>query len=109
MEVACLVLGVPAVKKKDPQTLKKYDDYWEAAQKSILSDAKKFLETLVNFDKDSLKEKTINKIDPYIKNPAYTVKEIEKASKACRAICMWSHAMHTYYFVARDVEPKDRN
>jgi len=106
MEVACMVLGVPAVKKKDPQTLKKYDDYWEAAQKSILSDAKKFLETLVNFDKDSLKEKTINKIDPYIKNPAYTVKEIEKASKACRAICMWSHAMHTYYFVARDVEPK---
>ena len=106
MEVACQVLGIAPVKKKDPQTLKKYDDYWEAAQKSILSDAKKFLETLVTFDKDSLTEKTVSKIDPYIKNPAYAVKEIEKASKACRAICMWSHAMHTYYFVARDVEPK---
>ena len=106
MEVACNVLGIPPVKKKDPQTLKKYDDYWEAAQKSILSDAKKFLETLVKFDKDALTEKTIKKIDPYIKKEAYAVKEIEKASKACKAICMWSHAMHTYYFVARDVEPK---
>jgi len=106
MEVACQLLGVAPVKKKDPQTLKKFDDYWEAAQKTILSDAKKFLETLVTFDKDSMTEKMIKKIDPYIKDPAYTVEEIEKASKACRAICMWSHAMHTYYFVARDVEPK---
>eukprot|EP01083_Nonionella_stella_P111300 326422_1 len=106
MEVACKVLGVAPVKKKDPATMKKYDDFWEAAQKSILSDAKKFLETLVTFDKDSLTEKIVSKISPYMSNPAFTVAEIEKASKACRAICMWSHAMHTYFYVARDVEPK---
>merc|ERR1712129_584767 len=57
---------------------------------------------------DSLTDKIIKKIDPFIKNPEYAVKEIEKASKACKAICMWSHAMHTYFFVARDVEPKRR-
>ena len=106
MEVACLVLQIPPVKKKDPGTMKKYDDYWEAAQKNLLSDAKKFLETLVSFDKDSMTEKTVMKFDPYIKDPNFAVKEIEKASKACKAICMWTHAMHTYFFVARDVEPK---
>ncbi|ETO33002.1 Dynein heavy chain family protein [Reticulomyxa filosa] len=107
MEVACIVLGVSPVKKKDiGNPTKKVDDYWEAAQKKLLADPKKLLQTLVEFDKDSLNEKLIETLTPFIEDPSFTVTEIEKASKACKAICMWAHAMHTYYHVAKEVEPK---
>ena len=32
----------------------------------------------------------IKKVGPYIENPDFTPKAIEKASVACKAICMWS-------------------
>lgn len=41
-----------------------------------------------------------------MKDPAFTPKEIEKASKACTAICMWALAMYKYHFVALGVAPK---
>ncbi len=34
----------------------------------------------------------IKKVGPYIENPDFTPKAIEKASVACKAICMWSDA-----------------
>jgi len=34
------------------------------------------------------------------------VKKVEVASKACRAICMWVHAMYDYYIIDKTVEPK---
>ena len=34
----------------------------------------------------------IKKVGPYIENPDFTPKMIEKASVACKAICMWSDA-----------------
>ena len=40
--------------------------------------------------------------------PEFTPKEVEKASKACTAICMWVRAMHKYHHVARAVEPKKK-
>eukprot|EP01083_Nonionella_stella_P228414 809525_1 len=49
MEVTCNLLSIPPIKKKDPSTMKKYDDYWEAAQKSILSDAKKIFRNISYF------------------------------------------------------------
>ena len=34
----------------------------------------------------------IKKVGPYIENPDFTPKMIEKASVACKAICMWVSA-----------------
>lgn len=39
-------------------------------------------------------------------NPDFEAKQIEKASKACTAICLWVRAMHKYNMVAKQVEPK---
>jgi dynein heavy chain, axonemal len=36
----------------------------------------------------------------------FTPVAIEKASKACKAICQWVRAMFTYDTVAKSVEPK---
>lgn len=107
MEVVCIMFGQKPVKKQDPNNPgKKIDDYWETAQKVVLADAKKFLQSLVDFDKDNIPDKIVQAIAPYIADENFTPQAIEKASKACTAICMWARAMNTYHFVAKNVEPK---
>ena len=107
MEVACLYFEVAAVKKADPnQPGKKIEDFFEPAQKVLLSDANRFLKMLQDYDKDHIPDKVIKKVSPYMSNPDFTVEQVEKASVACRAICMWAHAMHKYHFVALGVAPK---
>ena len=79
---------------------KKIDDYWTAGKGQLLADAKVFLDKLFTFDKDNIPDKVIKAIAPFIDDPAFTPQAIEKASKACTAICMWARAMYKYHFVA---------
>jgi len=107
MEVCCIMFSVKPVMKNDPNTPgKKIQDYWEASQKNLLTDAKAFLDMLREFDRDHIPDKVIKAVEPYIKDPEFTPKQIEKASKACTAICMWAQAMYKYHFVALGVAPK---
>jgi dynein heavy chain len=107
MEGVCIMFGIKPVKKNDPNTPgKKIDDYWESSQKELLSDPKKLLDMLFNFDKDNIPEKVIATITPYMDREDFDPAAIKKASVACEAICMWCRAMFKYYHVARSVEPK---
>jgi dynein heavy chain len=109
MEATCIMFGIKAVKVNDPDNVgKKLNDYWQAAQKNILVNANQLLENLKTFDKDNIPDSVIQKIEPYIAMPGFTPTEIEKASKACTAICMWVRAMHKYNAVAKEVEPKKK-
>ena len=109
MEAACIMFGIKPVLKNDPdQVGKKIKDYWESASKKLLPNAIKFLDSLMTYDKDNIPPDRIEKIEPYIVMPEFMPAEIEKASKACTAICMWSRAMYKYYNVARAVEPKKK-
>jgi dynein heavy chain len=106
-EVMCILFGHKPVKKADPdQPGKKIDDYWDTAKKHVFVDANKLLHDLIHFDKDNIPDKIIQKVQPYVKMDEFTPKAIEKASKACTAMCMWALAMNTYHFVALQVEPK---
>ena len=53
-------------------------------------------------------DRVIEKISPYVTNPEFTPAAIEKASKACTAICMWALAMYKYHHVSQAVEPKKK-
>ena len=107
MEAACIMFGVKPLLKNDPDKIgAKIKDYFGAAQKEFLSNANQFLKDLMEFDKDNIPDKVIAQINPYIEMPDFTPAEIEKASKACTAICMWVRAMHKYNQVAKAVEPK---
>eukprot|EP00927_Polykrikos_kofoidii_P001659 TRINITY_DN10635_c0_g2_i1.p1 TRINITY_DN10635_c0_g2~~TRINITY_DN10635_c0_g2_i1.p1 ORF type:complete len:1545 (-),score=361.06 TRINITY_DN10635_c0_g2_i1:69-4703(-) len=107
LEATCIMFGIKPVKKADPnQAGKKFDDYWDAAKAGPLSDPKKLLDDLFEFDKDNIPESVINKIQPYIDRQDFSPAEIKKASVACEALCMWTRAMHKYHFVAKVVAPK---
>ncbi|CAB1101954.1 unnamed protein product [Ectocarpus sp. CCAP 1310/34] len=82
------------------------NDWFGAAKKTLLSNANKLLQDMQEFDKDNIPDKVIAAIDPFVVNPDFEAKQIEKASKACTAICLWVRAMHKYNMVAKQVEPK---
>jgi dynein heavy chain len=106
-EVMCIMFGLKPIKKNDPDNPgKKFDDYWDAAKSGVFVDAKKLLHDLKTYDKDNIPQKIIDKLQPYVAMEEFTPKMIEKASKACTALCMWALAMNTYHHVALGVEPK---
>ena len=61
-----------------------------------------------NYDKDNIPADVIEKIEPFYNDPTFTPEIIEKASKACKAMCMWTRAMYKYHQVVLMVEPKKK-
>ena len=107
IKACCIMFDVKPVKKNDPSTPgKKIDDYWEAGQKNLLTDAKVFIDSLKNFDKDNIPDRIIKQMTPFMEDPGFTPAAIERSSKACTAVCMWARAMYKYHFVALGVAPK---
>ena len=107
IKVCCLMFEIKPVKKNDPNIPgKKIDDYWEAGKTNLLGDAKVFINSLFTFDKENIPDRIIKAIAPYMEDPAFTPAMIEKASKACTAVCMWARAMYRFHFVNKVVAPK---
>ncbi len=69
--------------QNDPDNVgKKVKDYWEAAQKSILTDANKLLANLKTYDKDNIDDKVIEEIEPFM-----TMAEFTPEVRAVRHMC----------------------
>jgi len=109
LEALCIMFNIKPEKINDPDNAqKKINDYFKPAQKNLLSNANKLLEDMQTYDKENIPESIISKIEPYIADPGFTPDEINRASKACKAMCMWVRAMHTYHQVTLIVEPKKK-
>ena len=108
LKAVCMLFQIKSVKIADPDNpQKKIDDYWGPSQK-MLSDLgpDKFKQALIDFDKDNIPESAVKLVDPVCADPDFEPAAIAKVSVACEAMCMWCHAMRTYYYVALEVEPK---
>ena len=104
MEAVCVMFEDKPEMIMNNDTMKKEKSYWGPA-KARLQDAKKFKQSLLDFDKDNIPQKTIENIEPYINNPDFVPEEIAKSSKACTALCKWVRSMHKYHGVSVRVEP----
>ena len=103
----CIMFSVKPNTVADPDNPgKKMKDYFAPAKLQLLADAKSLLNSLMTFDKDNIPEAVIKEITPCIENPDFNFAKVNGASKACGGICLWVLAMHTYYGVAKNVEPK---
>lgn len=81
------------------------DDYWKASLR-ILGDIR-FLESLLNFDKDNIPERIMAKIRTTIlTNPNFDPERIRHVSTACEGLCRWVFALSEYDKVAKVVAPK---
>jgi len=104
LNAVCVMFGDKGTMETDPNTGEKVRSYWDQA-KARMKEPKKFIQTLLDFDKDDIPEKVIENITPYIENPDFEPAEIFKASKACAAMCKWARSMHKYYYVSKRVQP----
>ena len=68
----------------------------------------KFLQRLMDYDKDNISDSLVKKLKVYIQNPNFVPESVEKVSKSCRSMCMWVRAMDLYARVFRTVEPKKK-
>ena len=106
MEAVCIMLGVKPARGRDPNDSSKIMfDYWDPAKKILLSDPR-FLQNLINFDKESIPQKVIDKVTPYVSMNNFDPKVVAKASKAAYGLCCWVRAMVKYDAVAKVVKPK---
>lgn len=107
MQACCIMFDIKPEKVNDPDNPgKKKDDYFKAAQRSLLNDAKKLLEDMMNYEKDNIPSHIITQIEPFYNDESFTPEIIAKSSVACRAMCMWVLAMYKYHQVTLIVEPK---
>ncbi|PRP87942.1 putative dynein heavy chain [Planoprotostelium fungivorum] len=100
IEALCILLG-----KKSTKNMKK-DEGWVEA-KAMLNESH-FIQRLLDFDKDNIKEEAILKLRPYIQDPQFTPAYVEKASVACKSLCAWVRAIEHYYWVSKAVEPRKK-
>eukprot|EP00701_Giardia_intestinalis_P004984 XP_001708808.1 Dynein heavy chain [Giardia lamblia ATCC 50803] len=91
MEAVCILMETP---KQD----------WDTAQK-VLSKTD-FLQSLMTFDKDNIKPKTLRSLRKYTQNPDFDPAKVEKVSKAAKSLCMWCRAIDIYAKVFAEIEPK---
>ncbi|XP_050419254.2 dynein axonemal heavy chain 7, partial [Patella vulgata] len=106
MEAICVLKGVKAEKVPDPSgSGKKIEDFWGPSKK-LLGDMK-FLESLYNFDKDTIPVSIMKVIrTKYMTNPDFDPEKVKVASTACEGLCRWARAMDVYDRVAKVVAPK---
>ena len=73
MQATCIMFSIKPVMKNDPDNVgKKVKDYWEAAQKTILTDANKLLANLKSYEKDNIANEVIEEIEPFMSMAEFT-------------------------------------
>ncbi|XP_030383339.1 dynein heavy chain 7, axonemal [Scaptodrosophila lebanonensis] len=105
MEAVCILKDVKPDKVPNPSGLGTVEDYW-GPSKRVLSDMK-FLDSLLNFDKDNIPPPVMKKLqDRILNNEAFDPDKIKTASTACEGLCRWVIALSKYDVVAKIVAPK---
>ncbi|CAL7938030.1 unnamed protein product [Xylocopa violacea] len=84
--------------------LKSSEPSW-AESKRQLADVN-FLNTLRDFDKDNISDRTLRAISRYTSNPDFEPEKVGLVSVAAKSLCIWVIAMEKYGKLYRVVAPK---
>lgn len=94
-------------KPTDPKKLESDPDgFFDLAKKDLLGNPKKFLNDLIEYDKDNIADALIAKVKPMMDLEALSEAKIKNASGALVAVRIWVNAMITYHEVLKIVNPK---
>lgn len=105
MEAVCILKDIKPERIANPSGVGMIEDYW-GPSKRMLSDIK-FLDSLLNFDKDNIPPPVMKKLhERILTNEAFDPEKIKLASTACEGLCRWVIALSKYDVVAKVVAPK---
>lgn len=107
-EVVCYMFGFKKPPKpKDPKKIESDPDgFFELAKKDLLGNPKKFLNDLIEYDKDNIADTLVARVKPMMELEALQEAKIKSASGALVAVRIWVTAMITYHEVLKIVNPK---
>lgn len=77
---------------------------WKEAS-TMMGDTR-FLEKVMEFDKDMTNDETVELLHPYMSAPDFTPDDAKKVALALAGLCTWSRAMTLYVDIAKVVKPK---
>ncbi|XP_071441952.1 dynein axonemal heavy chain 7 [Hetaerina americana] len=106
MEAVCILKETKPDRIPDPSgSGRMIEDYW-GPSKRILGDIK-FLDGLINFDKDNIPTKVMKQLGERILiDPEFDPQKIKSASTAAEGLCKWVIAISKYDKVIKVVAPK---
>jgi dynein heavy chain len=104
LSAVCVIMGVAAERKIDPNTQKPFQDYWPPALKMVSKID--FLDQILKYDKDNIEAKVVDKLKEFIDNPKFEPKALESVSMIASNLCTWCHAIYTFYHINLVVVPK---
>jgi dynein heavy chain len=90
----------PKKKEYDP------DGYFDLAKREILNNPKDFLSQMIDYERDSIPDSLIQKINPMLEKEEVSEKKVQTASLALLPVRIWIKAMSTYNEVLKIVNPK---
>lgn len=79
------------------------DVSWNAAKKAM-ANVDRFLDLLINFDKDHIPPANLTAVAPYVKDPNFNGEFLKIKSQAAAGICEWVRNIYIYDGV-RDFSP----
>lgn len=81
------------------------DRSWKAA-KNMMGNVDRFLESLINFDKENIDSSNLEALQPYLADPDFNEEFMKSKSTAAAGLCSWVVNIVMFYNVFCDVAPK---
>ncbi|XP_053674809.1 dynein axonemal heavy chain 7 [Anopheles nili] len=105
MEAVCILKDLKPDRVQNPSGMGMVEDYW-GPSKRVLGDMK-FMDGLLNFEKDDIPPKVIQKLEERIfTNENFDPEKVKAASTAAEGLCKWIIAISKYDKVAKEIAPK---
>jgi len=104
MDCVLILMGRPLNPvTPDPEKAGMIEPSWTESLK-LMSDPK-FLNTLLEFNKDTITDEMIDMLQPYFKAEDYNLESAKKVSGDVAGLCTWTLAMADFFKINKEVLP----
>jgi len=106
MELACHMFSHKPSKKNLNRVQNDTHGYFDLSKATLLQNPGKFMQQMMDFDKENIKESTVKKVNHILDHEDFTPEKVKSASVALVGVQKWASAMMKYHELLKIVNPK---
>lgn len=106
MELACHMMKLKPTRKNQKGIPNDTQGYFDLSKMLLLSNPNKFLQDMINYDKEHIPESTVKKVNTILNMPTFSLESVAATSQALVGIVKWSMAMMKFHELLKIVNPK---